>query len=219
MTRHRHAIAKARTGGQGTTSRPNQTDETGTENKDEAGNARGKGTRGEERTGPDDRRTRPDPVSRERRGTRGRPEQQARRKRTNAVRERHDTIRSKQNRRPARSRKSIARSHIPRPGAGDNSSKQTEKSWREGVGRKKKKSPEPPLRNDEIAHADNGIEHEQARANNKEQTNGQACRTPPATWNQSQAEKMKSDGQGRSKEKISPRPSTRGAGRYSIVSS
>lgn len=182
-----------------------------TKTKQETHGARG--TRGEERTGPDDRRTGPDPVSRERRGTRGRPEKQARRKRTNAVRERHDTIRSKQNRRPARSRKSIARSHIPRPGAGDNSSKQAEKSWREGVGRKKKKSPEPPLRNDEIAHADNGIEHEQARANNKEQTNGQACRTPPATWNQSQAEKMKSDGQGRAKEKISPRSPCREAGR------
>lgn len=41
MTRHRHAIAKVRTGDQaGTTSRPNPTNETGAESKDAVGNAR-----------------------------------------------------------------------------------------------------------------------------------------------------------------------------------
>lgn len=40
MTRHRHAIAKTRTNGQGATNRPNPTDETGAESKHAVGNAR-----------------------------------------------------------------------------------------------------------------------------------------------------------------------------------
>ena len=94
MIRNRHAIAKARTCGQGATSRPNPTDETRTESNDEAGNARDGRTRGLiERMSPDDRQPKPDPESKKKNEAREEdPSSRQDESERAQARERHDTI-------------------------------------------------------------------------------------------------------------------------------
>lgn len=93
----------------------------------------GRGTRGEWGTGPmADNETRPS-KQREKRGTRGKPEPQAGRKRTSASGERrHDTDEKQANRSPVRASPDPA-------GGGLNEASKQERTRNEGVGRRRKK--------------------------------------------------------------------------------
>ena len=94
MTRHRPAIAKTRTGGQGATSQPTPTDETGAKNNDKEGNARNGGhgaKRGRVPTQANETRHSKQKKTRHERKTRTSGKTKANER---SARERHDTIKA-----------------------------------------------------------------------------------------------------------------------------
>ena len=154
MTRHRPAITKTRTGGQGATSQPNPTDEMEAESKHAVGNARdrehkpprhpisktGRKARRQERTGPDAGEQ--DPTAN--RGSKASQEDEnPNRRRDNSeraqARERHDTMRSKQIAIPpaAADRPPVRTSHAR--GRGINWNPQARENPHEGEGRKERR--------------------------------------------------------------------------------
>lgn len=159
MTRHRPAIAKTRTSGQGATNRPNQTDETWAESKHAVGNARDGehgAKRGRDPTTTTETRPGKQEKTRHERKTRTSGKTKANER---SARERHDTI--KASKPPSRPQPQIVLPFAhPTPGGGGLiEARKQERTRMRGKG-EREKSPEPPPRNDEAANAVSVMESE-----------------------------------------------------------